>query len=538
MSSVGDWLALHGFDSASLQEMIAAVRTARTRGVVPFDTHLPEDSGFSENPPDISTREAAFATVVVPAFESAFPDVPHVPRMLEQIRFRVEQPEGEGRPYTVDMGEGLAPVVVMEWRPGSPESLVHLAHETAHALQIQLSNHEFMPPVAREVCAFLGELLVMKHVRDREVELFVELVRIWDRDNGSYLGGDLELLREALGNVAGPYDYRFNYPPARLMAVEIFRRDPDGDMLRELFSSGGEAMRFLDIAVVTAVSGGNENPLHPMPEWNGLVPAMNAYRDLGAIVTLDMISGASTAGWSIGEYYGTFSEYLKQQRVHLVLDDARRPAGYAVWETLSSPADGPRLMLERAVYCSREDLRAKVRRHLKERGTGRASACRKGDAVSSDSGREVRIDPYAAAGYAVELLAFSDYHGNFPVGDYLSVEILPPVLRGQAHFHLAKEGIPLAMVTWAWLDSETEKEVLSTGRALEADEWKCGDRLFFNDWIAPFGHSREVMRHLRRNVFPGTSKASGVRRNRDGSVRRVGRCARTVRRGRQRVGSV
>jgi len=267
------------------------------------------------------------------------------------------------------------------------------------------------------------------------------------------------------------------------------------------------------------------------------VPAMKAYRGLGAIVMLDMISRAATAGYSIGEYYGTFLEFLKEQRVHLVLDDARRPVGYAVWESLSSPTDAPRFTLERAIYCSREDLRAKVRQHLKERGTDRASACREGSAASSDSRRKVRIDPYAAAGYAVELLAFSDYHGNFPVGGYLNVEILPPVLRGQAHFHLAKEGIPLAMVTWAWLNSEVEREVLSTGRALEADEWKCGDRLFFNDWVVPFGHNREVMWHLRRNVFPEISRASGVRRNRDGSVRRVGRCARTVRRDRQQVGS-
>ncbi len=537
MSSVGDWLTLHGFDIVQLRDMIAAVWTRGIEGPFSHCVGFPEGAISPGELPDISTREAACSTIIAPAFSKVFPDVPQLRSMLERVRFETLR-SGEGqRPHTIDKGKGEAPVVVMEWCSGSAESLMQLAHEMAHALQIMLSEHHFMPPVAREVCAFLGELVVMDHVRTRAGELFGDLLQIWGRDNGSYLGSDLELLRQALEDVSGAYDYRFNYPPARLMALDLFRRRADGDMLRSLFSSGEEAMGLLDLAEGVAASVCKDNPLHPMPEWNAAVPAMNAYRGLGAVVVLDLVSGASTAAYSIGKYYGIFSEWLKEEHLHLVLDEERRPVGYAVQENMPCEAEVPQFILERAIYCSREDLREKVQRRLKECRADGVSERQKREGANECANREVRIDPYAAVGYALELLVLSDYHKDFSVRDYLNVEILPPVLRGQAHFHLAKEGVPLAMVTWAWLSPEVEREVLETGRALRENEWKCGDRLFFNDWIAPFGHSREVMRHLRKNVFPGISMASGVRRNQDGSIRRIGRGIRSVKRSLQQLGS-
>ena len=78
------------------------------------------------------------------------------------------------------------------------------------------------------------------------------------------------------------------------------------------------------------------------------------------------------------------------------------------------------------------------------------------------------------------------------------------------------------MVTWAWLSRDVEADVLATGRALDRDEWKCGDRLFFNDWITPYDNTREVLHDMTHNVFPG-AVATSLRRNPDGTVRRVNR---------------
>lgn len=130
------------------------------------------------------------------------------------------------------------------------------------------------------------------------------------------------------------------------------------------------------------------------------------------------------------------------------------------------------------------------------------------------------IDLYAGVGYALELLARSEYHGTRRLGDYFRAEILPALWRGQSRFHVTKECVPRAMVTWAWLSKEVEREIHETGRALLHDEWQCGDRLFINDWIAPYSNIRALTHDIGNNVFPD-DVATSLRRNPDGSVRRV-----------------
>lgn len=132
------------------------------------------------------------------------------------------------------------------------------------------------------------------------------------------------------------------------------------------------------------------------------------------------------------------------------------------------------------------------------------------------------IDLYASVGYALELLARSDYHRRLPVGRYLAVEVMPALRSGQARFYLTPDGIPTAMVTWAWLSEAVEREVHATGRALTAHEWRCGERLFFNDWVTPYENIREVLHDMTHVVFPDEI-ATSLRRRPDGSVRRINR---------------
>lgn len=134
----------------------------------------------------------------------------------------------------------------------------------------------------------------------------------------------------------------------------------------------------------------------------------------------------------------------------------------------------------------------------------------------------MNIDYYASVGYALALLSQSEYHRQYSLGDYFRVEILPALWSGQARFYLTPDGVPTALVTWAWLSAEVERDVHATGRALARDEWTCGDRHFFNDWITPYENIREVMFDISHNVFPDTV-ATSLRRNQDGSVRRINR---------------
>mgnify|MGYP000235823331 FL=1 len=134
----------------------------------------------------------------------------------------------------------------------------------------------------------------------------------------------------------------------------------------------------------------------------------------------------------------------------------------------------------------------------------------------------VTIDYYASVGFALELLAQSPYHKEQELGEYFETEILPALWANQVRFYLTDKGIPTAMVTWAWLSQDVEDEVLSTGRALEEDEWNSGDRLFFNDWITPYANIRDVLHDMTHNIFPDEI-ATSLRRNQDGTVRRINR---------------
>lgn len=134
----------------------------------------------------------------------------------------------------------------------------------------------------------------------------------------------------------------------------------------------------------------------------------------------------------------------------------------------------------------------------------------------------VTLDYYASVGYILELLAQSPYHGRKPMGDYFRVEVLPALRCGQSQFFFFEDGRPSAVITWAWLSEAVESDVLSTGRALSHDEWRSGMQLFFNDWITPYGNIREVVHTMTHVKFPDET-ATSLRRNPDGSVRRVNR---------------
>ncbi len=132
------------------------------------------------------------------------------------------------------------------------------------------------------------------------------------------------------------------------------------------------------------------------------------------------------------------------------------------------------------------------------------------------------MDHYAHAGYAVELLAQSDYHKRHDLSSYLQTEVFPAFWHRQYRFYFDDGQKPTALITWAWITEEVERDVHATGRALGQREWTGGDRIFFNDWITPYNNIREVMYDISHNVFPDVV-ATSLRRNPDGSVRRINR---------------
>ena len=104
------------------------------------------------------------------------------------------------RPHTVDRGASELPAIVVPWRTGCAAEALSLAHELAHAVQIVATHaktpNAAMPPVAREVCAFLGERALLSRCAG-EAELAALHVAYAD-DDQTYLVSDAGRLSAAL----------------------------------------------------------------------------------------------------------------------------------------------------------------------------------------------------------------------------------------------------------------------------------------------------------------------------------------------------
>ncbi len=330
MHSFSDWRHLHGIDAATLEDIIAAFRS----GAVSTQPYTPSEiTSRRGDGPSLAKQNECYEKLVIPAFLSAFGNSARVLAALTSTRFTGFDEEDAKVPYTLDCGKGDAPRIVMSWW-GRPADLICLAHETAHALQIILSDHERMTPLARETCAFLGELLVIEHARRHHPSLFALLHDVWRAESRRYLGADLDTLAAAVADPTTPYHYRQNYPLARLAAVHLFRRRKPGQ-LHALFASGDCAMPHLPLEAMANRAGDIANYLPPMPAPDPERPSMEAYRSLGAMVLLDIDRLQGRSEERIEAYYGELLKHLQDQTAYVALNSDDRPVGYATWANRS-----------------------------------------------------------------------------------------------------------------------------------------------------------------------------------------------------------
>ena len=142
--------------------------------------------------------------------------------------------------FTYDRGFHRAPFVYVDYSYSS-KSLISLAHEFGHALQITASNdcdvYERMPPISRECCAFVAEHCLIDYARHSAPVLFSGLVAAWAKDNLYYLVDNAETLKRAFNKDTLSYHYSWNYPLARLWLHWLWNERHDN--LADLFHTNG-----------------------------------------------------------------------------------------------------------------------------------------------------------------------------------------------------------------------------------------------------------------------------------------------------------
>lgn len=124
---------------------------------------------------------------------------------------------------------------------GEAQDVLTVAHEFGHALQLTCCPKTALPPVLRETCAFVVEAVVAARPDQHDTALSRLVRAAYARRSSTDLGPVAQRLRAVLDTPQAPYDYGWNYPPARQIARRLVhgQTPPDTRILTGLFR--GEA---------------------------------------------------------------------------------------------------------------------------------------------------------------------------------------------------------------------------------------------------------------------------------------------------------
>lgn len=131
----------------------------------------------------------------------------------------------------------------------------------------------------------------------------------------------------------------------------------------------------------------------------------------------------------------------------------------------------------------------------------------------------MKMDLETSLGMCMWLMSQSDYHRHWDMATF-DAEITAAIISSQYRIYFDEQNNPIGLATWAWVSDECRKRLLKEQSGLRFDDWNSGEHLLFNDYIAPWGHAKAILKDLRTNVFPDET-AFSVGRNSDGSIRKI-----------------
>ncbi len=322
--TVSDWMCLHGFDKALILKCLEALGKHNFR-MLPFSISPVAQIG---RPAGLPHAERCLQELVIPAFCQSL-GMTNASDCLAPIFLNIGEAWKDVPPHTVARQEGH-PEIRMHWS-GAFGDLVALAHEAAHALQIQLTKPHFVAPVIREACAFLGELALIDFVNARNPVLARNLAAVWGRESLVYFGDDAALLLAALCSPSAGYCYRMNYPLARAAAVCLYQKS-DPAQTHSLFAQKPSTSGLLPLEEIAASAQSHRTLALPLigPEEEN--PTINVYRQLGAVTCLELESSGDLATQTVGVVYQTMADPVRDERLFIATVPGGRPYGYCFWD--------------------------------------------------------------------------------------------------------------------------------------------------------------------------------------------------------------
>lgn len=319
--SVRDWLQVHGLSPNFARE---AVRTARRHASSPFSNFSIE----SQTAPALATATPNhyFEYLIAPALSNLVGDNELIDLLKSVQTTIVSEEQLDDGPYVSHIGRHGGPEIFISWVADAQHINLY-AHEVAHAAQIILSNQRWMPPMAREVCAFLGELAVLDYALTTDHGLFQTLYRDWSGRMKHDLDVGANILLRRLDELSNPYDYSLNYPLARYLAARIYGcYGPK--WIKDFFRSGEAAMDYLSMPQLFEPMEEKDNYLPVFEDDEHCPDAIMKYKLIGALALLDIEDWRIAARTPIGNYFRENIEKIESGAVCIQFDSKKKPSGY------------------------------------------------------------------------------------------------------------------------------------------------------------------------------------------------------------------
>lgn len=212
--TVQDWLDLHGLTSKEVLDYCGVTRQR-------FQIKR-RDAARNGSKSLCFDLEQSLEHLVFPSLRDLLAAAASEIHDLSAVKIVKHKAGSLDLPFTEWYASTNAPAIHLVWS-GTADDLICLAHEVAHAAQMILSKGAFMPPVARESCAFLGELALIRYAKTNSHTVYRELQSVWHHENQRYLGDDVVQLKNDLKPGLTSYHYRHNYPLAACRCYVSFR---------------------------------------------------------------------------------------------------------------------------------------------------------------------------------------------------------------------------------------------------------------------------------------------------------------------------
>ena len=126
---------------------------------------------------------------------------------------------------------------------------------------------------------------------------------------------------------------------------------------------------------------------------------------------------------------------------------------------------------------------------------------------------------YNLIGQITTLMLASKLHKKYLIDD-IGAMFLPAIHLNQFRIYRNKDGDPIGIVTWAFLSDKNQEDYQKGLRSLKLEDWNSGDNGWIIDFIAPFGHAKQIIKDLRANIFPD-KEGRALRITKNGEIKGI-----------------